>query len=248
MELLKSFTENINIEFHDDTHTYFYKGKQLFSASTFVKDFEESFDKEGMSSLSSQRWEIDQDDILALWDSNGKAASGFGTAIHAVLEHYYKHKKLGAQIQKVAGKDKNAAMPNHPFLQSLINELDTIRLDGESYQEVCVSAHKKGICGQIDDLLIVDKKKKICRIRDYKITYDISVEKKPLKAPFAFLGGSKLSKNFLQLSFYGYLMQNAGWTVEGIDIFNWDGSWHKHTLEGKTLMKTMVLVGTHYLK
>lgn len=245
---LVSFNEKKTVILFDPIeHVYEYKGKILKSASTFIKEYEEEFDSERISLSSSRKWGVDQEKLLSMWASNGDCASGFGTAIHAVLEHYYRYKNFGAKIQQMSGKDKNAAMPNHPFLQGLIASLDKVRTDGQTLQEACISCVKKGICGQVDDLLIVDEKKKICRIRDYKITFDILVDKKEMKAPFAFLGSNKLAKNFLQLSFYGYLMQLSGWTVEGIDIFNWNGEWTKYSFEGKDLMKCMVLVGSKHL-
>lgn len=243
-----SFNEkNTVILFDPIEHVYTHKGKTLKSASLFIKEYEDQFDSERMSATCANKWGVDQDDLLNMWASNGEVAAGFGTAIHAVLEHFFTYKKFGAKVQEVAGKDKNAAMPNHPFLQKLINDLEQVRLDGEAYQEACISCVKQGICGQVDDLFIVDSKKKICRIRDYKITFDILVDKKELKAPFGYLGSNKLSKNFLQLSFYGYLMHLSGWTIEGIDIYNWNGEWKKYTLEGKDLMKTMALIASKYV-
>lgn len=248
IDVLKSFNEKgIEILFNTRDHIYTYNGTVLKSATTFIKEFEDQFDSERISASCSNKWDESQDEILTMWNSNGEVAALFGTAIHAVLEHFFTHKKLGARIQKVAGKDKNAAMPNHPFLQQLINSLETVRVDGDCYQEVCISCVKKGICGLVDDLYVVDRKKKICRIRDYKITFDILVDKKEMKAPFGYLGSNKLAKNFLQLSFYAYLMTVSGWTVEGIDIFNWNGDWKKHTLEGKDLVKTMALIGSKYV-
>jgi len=246
-ELLSFNEKNTLIYFDVEKHEYTFNGKVLTSATSFIKNYEDQFDNGRISASCSKNWNIDQEDILNLWESNGNAAALFGTAIHAVMEHFFTYKKLGAKIQEVAGKDKNAAMPNHPFLQQLIAGLEEVRLDGDAVQEACVSSVKNGICGLVDDLFIVDRKKKICRIRDYKITFDILVDKKELKAPFAYLGSNKLAKNFLQLSFYGYLMSLSGWTIQGLDIYNWDGTWSKHTLEGPALMKTMVLIASKYV-
>lgn len=246
-KVLTSFNEGKEIFFDVEKHEYTYKKKVLQSATVFIKDYEEQFDAARVSERCAEKWGIDQDQILNLWESNGNAASGFGTAIHAVFEHYFTYKKIGEEVQNAAGKEHNAALPNHPFLRQLIWDLEKIRVDGDCHQEALVSCVKKGLCGLVDDLYIVDRKKKICRIRDYKITFDIEVEKNDLKDPFGYLGGSKLSKNFLQLSFYGYLMQLSGWTIEGIDIFNWDGEWHVHTLEGQKLMRTMVLIGSKFV-
>ena len=248
--LLTSFNEGEDIYFDEPTHVYTHAktGKVFKSATTWLKGYEDQFDSDRISASCSKKWGIPQEDILGMWESNGNAASGFGTAIHAVMEHYFTYKTVGKAVQISAGKEKNAALPNHPFLQQLIFDLEKVRVDGDAVQEALVSSSKLGICGLIDDLFIVDRKKKICRIRDYKITFDILVEKTDLKAPFGYLGGAKLGKNFVQLSFYGYLMSLSGWTIEGVDIYNWDGEWSVHTLEGPKLMKTMLLVGSELSK
>lgn len=245
---LKSFNEKKIIFFDPVEHIYTYNDKVLKSATVFAKDFEEKFDSSSVSLTCSDKWGIDQESILDLWSSNGNTASGFGTTMHAIMEHYYTYKSLGQEIQEAAGKEYNAALPNHPFLRNLILELEDIKEDGECYQEALVSSVKYGLCGLVDDLLIVDRKKKICRIRDYKFTYDILVNNKELKAPFSYLGANKLAKNYLQLSFYGFLMQLSGWSIQGIDIFNWDGQWHLYSLEGIDLMRTMVEIGAKYVK
>lgn len=247
-KLLTSFNEGKKIYFDEAKHEYTYNGKKLKSATTFVKDFEDQFDASKMGPRCANKWGVDEDVLIDMWDSNGAAASLFGTAMHAVMEHYFTYKNFGAEVEEAANKPNNAAMPNHPFLQKVINELEEIRVHGESYQEALVSSVKHGICGLVDDLFIVDRKKKICRIRDYKFTYDILVDKKELDEPFGYLGSNKLAKYYLQLCFYGFLMSLNGWTIEGIDIYNWDGEWHMHTLEGPDLMHTMVLISSHYVK
>lgn len=241
---LKSFNEKGNVLFDVEPHTYTYKGQRLQSATGIIERYHEEFDSFEVSGRSSQKWGEDQEDILAMWNSNGEVAAGFGTAVHAVIEHYFTHKKLGARIQAKTGKEHNAAMPNHPFLRQLIYDLEKIRLDGDSKQEVLITRFEQGICGLVDDLLILDKTKKICRVRDYKITADILVDKSKLFEPFAFLGANKLAKNFLQLGIYSYMLQMSGWKVEGVDIFNWNGEWSKYSLESKDLTKVVLTVGS----
>lgn len=244
-----SFNENALIYFNRDAlpgrpeHTYTHKDVRLKSATGFVEKYHEEFDAEAQSQRSGQKWDEDGSEVLAMWQSSGAIAAGFGTALHAVFEHYFTYKTLGARIQEKAGKPKNAAMPNHPFLQQLINDLETIRVDGDTRQEVCISKVDAGVCGLVDDLLIVDAKKKICRIRDYKITADILTSQVKFFEPFTFLEGNKLNKNYLQLCFYAYLMECAGWKVEGIDIFNWNGEWSKYSLERKDMVKIMITIG-----
>jgi hypothetical protein len=231
------------IYFDPVKHIYTHKDERLKSATGFVEKYHQEFDATAQSRRSATKWEEDADEVLAMWESSGDIAAGFGTALHAVFEHYFTYKKLGARIQEKAGKAKNAAMPNHPFLQELIADLETIRLDGDTRQEVCLSKVSAGVCGLVDDLLIVDAKKKICRIRDYKITADILTSQVKFFEPFTFLESNKLHKNYLQLSFYAYLMESAGWKVEGIDVFNWNGKWAKYSLERKDMIKIMMTIG-----
>lgn len=244
-DVLTSFNEGHEIIFEPGEHTYHYGKKRLRSATTWIEDYISTFDSEAISARCAEKWDVDQQHILNVWESNGDIAAGFGTAIHAVLEHYYTYEHIGGIMQEASGKEKNAAMPNHPFLKQLIEELNVIREPGElSYQEALVSAVDLGVCGLIDDLMIIDAQEKICRVRDYKITVDITKPKETLAEPFTFMGDTKLAKNFLQLSFYSYLLTRSGWTVEGVDIYNWIGDWHHYQFDGADFKKAMVLVGS----
>ena len=231
-ELLKSFSEDVELEFDRDAHVYTYKGQKLESASGFVSRHSKKFDALGISKKCEGSWAVPQADILELWRSNGEAAAGFGTALHAVLEHYFKNKGLGEVIMENSSKEENAALPNHPFLKALVLELEELMQDShESLQEVLISNVEKGFCGLVDNLLILDMEKKVCRVRDYKIAYDIAKSGDKLLAPFDKLPSNKLSKYQVQLSFYANLLQSFGWTVEGLDIFAYDGKWTKYPLE-----------------
>lgn len=236
--LLKSFNEDVSIQFDPISHSYLYNDQPLMSASGFVKKYTPEFDRLGLSKKYSAVWEVTQDELLNLWDNNGKVSAGFGTAIHAVLEHYFKNREMGVKILSKSKKKVNPALPNHPFLQKLILELEQLDTEqGTELQEVLVSNVEKGYCGLVDKLKILDVQKKLCRVQDYKITYDISKNGEKLLAPFNELSPTKLSKYQLQLSFYANLLQMSGWEVEGLDIFNYDGSWSRHKLEILNVIK-----------
>lgn len=232
IELIRSFNEDVELEFDRVAHTYLYQGKRLESASGFVSRHTKLFDKLGISKKCEASWGVPQDDILQLWESNGDAAAGFGTAVHAVLEHYFKKKELGAKIMENSKKEVNAALPNHPFLQKLILDLESLMTEeGVCLQEILVSNVDKGYCGLVDRLLILDEKKKVCRVTDYKIAYDTEKKGEKMLSPFDTLPPTKLSKYQVQLSFYANMLQMSGWTVTGLDIYAYDGEWKKYPLE-----------------
>lgn len=231
-EKLMSFNENVEIDFDRQAHTYTYNGKRLESASAFVDRHSKPFDKLAISNKCSASWGIPQDTILSLWESNGNASAGFGTSIHAALEHYFKYRDIGKTILEKSKKDENAALPNHPLLRQIILGLEKIDTQpGEEMQEVLVSNVEMGYCGLVDKLKILDSKKKICRVQDYKVVYDIDKKGDKLLSPFSELSPTKLSKYQIQLSFYANLLAMSGWQVEGLDIFAFSEEWHKYPLE-----------------
>ena len=80
---------------------------------------------------------------------------------------------------------------------------------------------------------LLDKKKKICRIQDYKINVN-SEEIKSSDAPlgeFSKLPANKLTKYQLQMSFYANMLEKSGWKVEGLDVFVYEDNWIHHELE-----------------
>ncbi len=231
----KSFNEEgINIEFEPNGHTYVYNNVPLVGATEFIKKFYKPFDVETISSVLESKWGIPQKIIKDLWDSNGDITSEFGSVIHRTLENYEKFKSYGEIISSQKKEEKNYCLPKHPVLRSIVEEFIELNKDekGEVITEVLLSDVKSGICGQADRLIIVDKEKKICRIKDYKINIDSEVVDKSYKvlAPFNELPSTKLSKYQLQMSLYANLLQKSGWSVEGLTVFVYEKNWKKFEL------------------
>lgn len=238
IEKLKSFNEEVEIDFDRLNHTYTYQGRKLESASGYAARFSKPFDKLGVSKACEKSWGVPQADILELWDSNGKVAADFGTAVHAVLEHYFKRRELGKKILDKSKKTVNPALPNHPFLQMLVQGLEEIDTEeGLEMQELLISNVERGFCGLVDKLKILDSDKKICRVQDYKITYEVEKAGDKYLEPFDTLPPNKLTKYQIQMSVYANMLQLSGWTVEGLDVFNYDGNWSKHTMEVLDILK-----------
>lgn len=227
---LKSFTEDVEVDFDPIGHTYSYNGQTLTGATTFIKRFYKEFDTAAISAACAKSWEVPAEDIQRLWKANGDITGEMGTLVHKVLEHYEKHKVMGAIIAAKNGKE-NPAKPKHPVLRRIVDEFEALEKPaGEIHAEVLVTDVKSGLCGQADRILVVGEKK--CRVQDYKVNVDSAKEEKNSKplAPWDMLPPSKISKYQLQLSFYSNLLQRAGWEVDGLDVFVYEESWKHYEL------------------
>ena len=245
-----SFSEpDVIVDFNDTKHIYnmrFNGGtKVLKGGTTFIKRFYNEFDSPKIARQCSKYWGVGASEIEEMWASNGAVAGLFGTVVHLALEHYINFVGIGNTItktRKASGKDVegNYAMPKHPFLKATIESINklTDKLDKkygveEVVAEALITDSATGWGGLIDRLAIIDKKKKIARVQDYKV--NIGAEKiephsKP-KAPFSHLPANKLTKYALQLSFYASILKKHGWTIEGLDVFIYEDKWVHRTLD-----------------
>lgn len=232
--LKKSFNEDVVVSFDKYTHSYYYNNKKLENATTFIKKFYKEFDSENISLASAKAWGVDQDELQDLWKSNAVLAGEFGTAIHKALEHYDKFMSLGKTVQDKKKLPHNYALPKHPTLRSIIEGFIAIdKRGGEIVPEAMITCREKGYCGTADRILILDKENKICRIQDYKVNVnseEIDSSLRPL-SPFETLPANKITKYQLQMSFYANMLQEVGWTVEGLDVFVYEDGWKDYQLE-----------------
>ena len=245
-----SFSEpNVIVDFNDTQHIYNMRCengeyKVLQGGTTFIKRFFKPFDAERISRQCSRYWGVPAEEISEMWNSNGMVAAGFGTVVHAALEHYINFEKSGKIItdsRKKSGKgnNENYAMPKHPFLKQTIkslrritNKLDKEHNAEEIVAEALITDSATGWGGLVDRLCVIDSKKKIARIQDYKVNINAEViesHSKPLP-PFNNMPANKLTKYALQMSFYGGLLQKHGWTIDGLDVFIFEDKWVHHEL------------------
>lgn len=245
-----SFSEpDVIVDFNDTKHIYNMRWnggtKVLKGGTTFIKRFYNEFDAPKIARQCSKYWGVKASDIEEMWASNGAVSGLLGTTVHLALEHYINFQKIGQTITETrqkAGKDVegNYAMPKHPFLKKTIESLNklTDKLDKkynaeEIVAEALVTDSATGWGGLVDRLAILDRKKKIARVQDYKVNIGAEKEEphsKP-KPPFSHLPANKLTKYALQLSFYAAILKKHGWTIEGLDVFIFESKWVHHELE-----------------
>ena len=234
---VKSFNENIEVDFYPEEHEFFCDGEKMLSATNYVKKYYKPFDAENIAKACAKSWNATEEEIKALWNINGNVSAGFGTAVHAWLEFYFTYREVGERIMEARNAKKpgtvefNPAIPKHPIGYYVVTNLINLIKEeqGKCLCEVFVTDSISKRCGFIDRLLIVDEAKKICRIQDYKVNIgseEVSSKNKPFGI-YAEYEASKITKYHIQLSFYADILRKSGWTVEGIDFFILEQTWKK---------------------
>lgn len=203
--------------------------KGFMSGSKFPEQFYQPFDREGILAAMAEKYNVDADAIEAMWNLNNEASTGYGTAIHAALENYDRNFKLGDKTKSVKEfKTKpteygpNRALSKNPFIKKIVEDFqDKFGGNYERLSEVFIWDTGLKFCGSIDRVRIVDAKKKIVHVQDFKTDGNIHEKKYQLAdSPFKDkIGNELLDYHWLQLSFYAFLLEIKGYTVEGLDIY-----------------------------
>ncbi len=236
---VKSFNEDIEVD--KIGFSYYYKGKKLLSPSSWMKQYYKPFDSEFIAKRAAKAYGIEPKDLLKLWDANAKLSADFGTVIHNALEMRGNFKHIGSQIieskEKKDSKKKNKdeiiyqdpSLSKQPFLQKVVQEFEKLdKIKGDSFSEVFITDVKNGRCGIVDMLTITGDMR--CVIKDFKVQVGVeekSSSDKPLP-PYDSLDSNKLSKHQLQLSYYGEILEQTGWTIDKLQTFAYNGKWQKY--------------------
>lgn len=200
----------------------------FMSGSKFPERFYQPF-PDDIKKKMAEKFDVEESDIQAMWDLQGEASTSFGTSIHAAMENYDKHRKLGDKMKEVKKyKTKptyygpNKALSKNPFLKKLVEDFhelfggDYIRLNEEFIWDI-----DEGLCGSIDRIKVIDADKRIIRIQDFKTDGDVHEKKYQLTtSPFkGEVADTLLGYHWFQLSFYAYILKKYGYTVEGLDVY-----------------------------
>ncbi|MBA3678767.1 PD-(D/E)XK nuclease family protein [Candidatus Saccharibacteria bacterium] len=209
---LKAFAGG-EIDYDNISHTYTWNGQKYLSGSAYARQFDKPFDTVAISGAMAKKWDVDATDIQAMWKLKSEVSKGFGTAIHAALELYGRYSDIAAKLEKTTH------LHDHPVIQKAVEEFYKGRKDEKAIYEALIIDHENKRAGQVDRLLVTSRK--TCRIQDYKTNASIA---------------KNIDTYWHQLSFYAAIMVANGWTVEGLDIFHWDGEWHTYQSEVKELV------------
>ena len=205
---LKSFNEDVEVLFFEKSHRYFCGGKQLTSVTRAVGSMYEPFDAERIAGYCEKKYDMKAADILDMWDKNGIASAGFGTAMHEFMENYQLY---GEQ-----------SLPKMPLLRNIITSFKW--WEGEVHTEVLITSVKRGMCGLCDRLMV---HKGMHIVADYKFNYNATETKKSMENKlYPAMVNNKVTKYVCQMSIYAEMLEETGLQVSDVVCAHvFDGKW-----------------------
>lgn len=182
------------------------EGNKLISGSQFKKQFDTPFDKEKIIPLVSKKYGVRADVIDAMWTANSKISTTFGNAVHLAMQQWFTFRGEGTE--------KEYHLPKQVFLRNVV---ETFPLkDMLVLPELMVSCLKKKMVGQIDGLVVTNLEGKEGYLIDYKTDADVS---------------KNLVGHFIQLSFYARILQEHGWVIPKVEVWNFSSKWEAYESE-----------------
>lgn len=199
---IETFTGE-RIMWYPDRHEYTdLQGNHLISGSEYAGSFEKPFDTQLLSGKVGTKYGVDSIKVADMWAANSKISTTFGTSLHLAMEQWFKFKD-----QACDDKEYNLAKPS--FLREAVK---TFPLKDEMIQpEIVVSDVKNKMAGTIDGLWIIKHPDGV--VIDYKSDSDIK---------------KNLPKHFKQLSYYAKILQNAGWSIGKVRVYNYTDKWEMY--------------------
>lgn len=204
----------------DNGHIYL---PHYMSGSRFPRKFFKQFtdeDKERVLDYYEREKDVKREEVEKTWEMKADIATGYGTAVHAALELYYGHHKVG---DKIKGKDGiNKAFSKNPFFVHIVKCAVEDLGEGNYLPEQFIWHERLRFCGAIDLLEVVDKNTVI--IHDYKTSSDVKSKVYQEKdSPFKKdVDNTQLGEYWLQLSFYAYILKQYGIKTKELQIHHLD--------------------------
>jgi len=218
------------VAYKDQWHHFWTSdGRRYLSASRFASNFTKPFPKSFILPKMAKAYGGTEELHQAIWSLKGDVSTLFGKAVHAGIELYGRHHEMGAKTGEKEGINK--ALTDQPHIKKIVEDFfngfevnnnpgpTLTRLQEDAEYEVQIIDEKNARIAEVDRIKFVNREKKIIRIQDYKTNFDV-MAKEELLAPFETMPKTQLSKYWLQLSFEAEIAKEAGYTVEGLDIFH----------------------------
>jgi ATP-dependent exoDNAse (exonuclease V) beta subunit len=205
LEKLKFFDFDPYFSFKEKYHSYYYKGQNLTSVTTFLKRFKEEFDQDKWSKIKADEKGVDQDEILNEWKKTNDRANEIGHATHAWIENFFKgvYQPIPKDFEIIDRIDKF-----HKIYFEKLCKLTPIKFEQRVFSK------KWGLAGTFDALFSY---KDQLVIVDWKTNKKFDTESsygKKLLDPFLTEDECKLNEYSIQISLYALMLEQIGLDVK----------------------------------
>lgn len=226
--------KNIDLSFIEEDHIYYMRDEHGMirsnypSVSKIIKKFYEEFQSDAISLRMSKGDRTKQKELLQEWADKGTYATNQGSRVHYILEkdlieQYGDYKKVREPIyvcdEEQIERSNNMINAGHKFLD-LMHERNAVLLD----TEIVLGDPELGYVGQPDKVWLVENKQGTdygILITDWKTNKPINFKKqrytKKMYPPFNNIDSTALGHYYLQLPFYGRLLNKM---LEGTEFEN----------------------------
>ncbi len=197
-----------NTIFYDEaSHTYTNEeGEVYLSGSQYAESFRKPFDKQTISSAMAKKAGVSAEEILKMWELKAEVSRDYGNAIHKALQLYEQFGGLSEAL------NKTTHLHDHPLLKIAVESFYVSHKGEKALSELLITAPKLKKAGRADRVQITGDKR--CRIQDFKTNAEIAKD---------------LEFYWKQLEFYQSIFEANGWTVDGLDIYHYNGEWKVYT-------------------
>lgn len=203
-----------SFKYSDSKHEYrTLDGKPMLSGSAFASQYSKPFNKNFILPKFASKHGVDEKEIEDMWQTKADVSTTFGTAIHKALEFYGNHHQTIAKTQ--------GTFEIHPVLMPIVKAFYDSQPEAHAIHEVFIE-HNSNV-GQVDRLVITAPK--TCWIEDWKTNGDMNKGQGKMLAPYDTLDDTAINHYRLQLSFYKKIMEGNGWTVAGLKLHHFTGTW-----------------------
>ena len=233
-KILNRRRKDIDFSFIEEDHIYYMRDEHGMirsnypSVSKIIKKFYEEFQSDAISLRMSKGDRTKQKELLQEWADKGTYATNQGSRVHYILEkevieQYGDYKKVREPIyvcdDEQIERSDNMITAGHKFLD-LMHERNAVLLD----TEIVLGDPDLGYVGQPDKVWLVENKQGTdygILITDWKTNKPINFKKqrytKKMYPPFNNIDSTALGHYYLQLPFYGRLLNKM---LEGTEFEN----------------------------
>jgi len=233
-KILNKRRKDIDLSFIEEDHIYYMRDEHGMirsnypSVSKVIKKFYEEFQSDAISFRMSKGDRTKQKELLQEWADKGSYATNQGSRVHYILEkdlieHYGNYKKVREPIyvcdDEQIERSDNMIVAGHKFLD-LMHERNAVLLD----TEIILGDPELGYVGQPDKVWLVENKQGTdygILITDWKTNKPVNFKKqrytKKMYSPFNNIDSTALGHYYLQLPFYGRLLNKM---LEGSEFAN----------------------------